>query len=110
MVRQLPPWFENLGTRQVKASKIYVRDSGLLHALLGISSRRDLEHHPKVGASGEGYAVEEVLTALRLDEMYDWANHGGAEIDLLLFQNRRRIGGECIARTRPSSRLPCSSR
>ncbi len=95
MVRQLPPWFENLGKRQVKAPTLYVRDSGLLHALLGISSRRDLEHHPKVGASWEGYAVEEVLKALRPDETYYWATHGGAEIDLLLFKNGRRIGVEC---------------
>ena len=64
MVRQFPPWFENLGKRQVKAPKVYVRDSGLLHALLGIGSRRDLELHPKVGASWEGYAVEEVLKAV----------------------------------------------
>jgi predicted AAA+ superfamily ATPase len=95
MVRQLPPWFENLGKRQVKAPKVYVRDTGLLHALLGITSRRDLEHHPKVGASWEGYAVEEVLKALRPDEAYYWATHNGAEIDLLLFKNGRRIGVEC---------------
>lgn len=95
MVRQLPPWFENLGKRQVKAPKIYVRDSGLLHSLLGISTPRDLEHHPKVGASWEGYAVEEILKALQPDEAYFWATHGGAEIDLLLFKNGRRIGVEC---------------
>jgi predicted AAA+ superfamily ATPase len=95
MVRQLPPWFENLGKRQVKAPKIYVRDSGLLHALLGISDRRDLEHHPKVGASWEGYAVEEVLKALQPDEAYYWATHNGAELDLLLFKGGRRIGVEC---------------
>jgi predicted AAA+ superfamily ATPase len=95
MVRQLPPWFENLGKRQVKAPKVYVRDSGLLHVLLGITSQRDLEHHPKVGASWEGYAVEEVLKALRPDEAYYWATHGGAEIDLVLFKNGRRIGVEC---------------
>ena len=70
MVPQLPPWFENLGKRQVKAPKVYVRDTGLLHALLGIAHRRDLEYHPKVGASWEGYAVEEVLKALRPDEAY----------------------------------------
>src|SRR6202040_25602 len=80
MIRQLPPWFENLGKRQVKSPKIYVRDSGLLHALLGIARRRDLELHPKVGASWEGYAVEEVLKALRPDEAYYWATHQGAEI------------------------------
>ncbi len=95
MVRQLPPWFENLGKRQVKAPKVYVRDSGLLHALLGVTNRRDLEHHPKVGASWEGYAVEEVLKALRPDQAYFWATHQGAEIDLLLFKRGRRIGVEC---------------
>jgi len=95
MIRQLPPWFENLGKRQVKAPKIYVRDSGLLHALLGIANQRDLEHHPKVGASWEGYAVEEILKALRPDEAYFWATHNGAEIDLVLFRRGRRIGIEC---------------
>ena len=95
MVRQLPPWFENLGKRQVKAPKIYVRDSGLLHALLGLGTARDLEHHPKLGASWEGYAVEEVLKALRPDDAYYWATHNGAEIDLVLFKRGRRIGVEC---------------
>jgi len=95
MVRQLPPWFENLRKRQVKAPKVYVRDSGLLHALLGIGSQRDLEQHPKVGASWEGYAVEEVLKALQPDDAYYWATHSGAEIDLVLFKAGRRIGIEC---------------
>ncbi len=95
MVRQLHPWFENLGKRQVKAPKVYVRDSGLLHALLGIGGRRDLEGHPKVGASWEGYAVEEILKAFRPDEAYYWATHQGAELDLLLFKRGRRIGVEC---------------
>jgi hypothetical protein len=95
MVRQLPPWFENLGKRQVKAPKIYVRDSGLLHALLGVGNQRDLEHHPKVGAPWEGYAVEEVLKALRPDEAYYWATYNGAEIDMVLFKDGRRIGVEC---------------
>jgi len=95
MVRQLPPWFENLGKRQVKAPKIYVRDSGLLHTLLGVTSQHDLEHHPKVGASWEGYAVEEVLKALQPDEAYYWATHNGAEIDLILFKDGRRVGVEC---------------
>jgi uncharacterized protein len=94
MVRQLPPWFENL-KRQVKAPKIYVRDTGLLHALLGSGNQRDLEHHPKVGASWEGYAVEEILKALRPDDAYFWATHQGAELDLLLFKHGRRIGIEC---------------
>ena len=95
MVRQLPPWFENLGKRQVKAPKIYVRDSGLLHALLGVTNARDLEHHPKVGASWEGYAIEEVLKALRPDDAYYWATYNDAEIDLLLFKDSKRIGVEC---------------
>jgi predicted AAA+ superfamily ATPase len=95
MVRQLPPWFENLGKRQVKAPKVYLRDSGLLHALLGITNQRDLEHHPKVGASWEGYAVEEVLKALQPEEAYYWATYSGAEIDLVLFKRGRRIGVEC---------------
>lgn len=95
MIRQLPPWFENLGKRQVKAPKVYVRDSGLLHALLRIANQRDLEFHPKVGASWEGYAVEEVLKSYRPDEAYYWATHNGAELDLLLFKNGRRIGVEC---------------
>ena len=95
MVRQLPPWFENLGKRQVKAPKIYLRDTGLLHTFLGIANHRDLEHHPKVGASWEGYAVEEILKALQPDDAYFWATHNGAELDLLLFKNGRRIGVEC---------------
>jgi len=95
MLRQLPPWFENLGKRQVKAPKVYVRDSGLLHALLGIANQRDLEYHPKVGASWEGYAVEEVLKSFRPGEAYYWATHNGAELDLLLFKDGRRIGVEC---------------
>ncbi len=95
MLRQLPPWFENLGKRQVKSPKVFVRDSGLLHALLGIANQRDLELHPKVGASWEGYAVEEVLKALRPDEAFFWATQQGAELDLLLFKHGRRIGVEC---------------
>ncbi len=95
MLRQLPPWFENLAKRQVKAPKIYLRDSGLLHALLSIGNRKDLEHHPKVGASWEGYALEEVLKAIEPDEAYFWATHQGAELDLLLFKHGRRVGIEC---------------
>jgi uncharacterized protein len=95
MVRQLPPWHENLGKRQVKAPKVYVRDTGLLHSLLGIADRRDLENHPKVGASWEGYAVEEVIKALNPEETYYWATYNRAELDLLLFKKGRRIGVEC---------------
>jgi uncharacterized protein len=102
MLRQLPPWFENLSKRQVKAPKVFVRDSGLLHALLGIANQRDLELHPKVGASWEGYAVEEVLKALQPDEAYYWATHQGAEIDLVLFKHGRRLGVECQRQDAPT--------
>ena len=109
MVRQLPPWYENLGKRQVKAPKVYLRDSGLLHTLLGINNHRDLEYHPKVGASWEGYAVEEVIKAMQPDETYFWATYNGAELDLLLFKNGRRIGIECkrtdAPRLTPSMRI-----
>jgi uncharacterized protein len=102
MVRQLQPWHENLGKRQVKAPKVYVRDSGLLHTLLGIGDRRDLEGHPKVGASWEGYAVEEVIKAWAPDEVYYWATHNNAEIDMLLFKKGRRIGVECKRKDAPT--------
>jgi predicted AAA+ superfamily ATPase len=95
MLRQLPPWFENLGKRQVKAPKVFVRDSGLLHVLLGIQNLDDLMTHPKVGASWEGYAVEEVLKAVQPDEAYCWSTYQGAELDLLLFKDGRRFGVEC---------------
>jgi len=94
MVRQLPAWHENLKKRQVKSPKIYFRDSGLLHQLLGIRTPADLLTHPKCGASWEGYVIEEVLTHVQPDETYFWATHAGAEIDLLLFKNGRRIGVE----------------
>lgn len=112
MLRQLPPWFENLGKRQVKAPKVYLRDTGMLHALLGIPTGRDLEHHPKCGASWEGYAVEEVLKAMRPDEQYYWATHGGAELDLLMLKGGRRIGVECkradAPKLSPSMRIAMS--
>ena len=95
MIRQLPAWFENLGKRQIKAPKIFVRDSGLLHSLLGIGNRRDLEFHPKVGASWEGFAIEEVIKAINPDDAYFWGTHQGAELDLLLLKNGVRIGVEC---------------
>jgi len=98
LVRQLPPWHENLGKRQVKAPKVYVRGSGLLHALLGIRTDAELLHHPKCGASWEGYAIEETLNLVQPDGAYFWATHQGAELDLLLFKEGRRFGVE-IKRT-----------
>lgn len=94
MVRQLQPWHENLLKRQVKAPKIFVRDSGLLHQLLGIRTERDLLSHPKLGSSWEGYAIEEILKLTQPDAAYFWATHSGAELDLLLFKHGRRYGIE----------------
>ena len=94
LVRQLPPWFENVGKRQVKAPKIYIRDSGILHTLLGVASYRDLLSHPKCGASWEGFALEEVLRVLRPRDAWFWAVHGQAELDLLVATGRGRVGFE----------------
>jgi uncharacterized protein len=94
MVRQLQPWFENLGKRQVKAPKIYFRDTGLLHALSGIRGADDLLAHPRSGASWEGFALEQVLRIAQPDEAYFWATHTGAELDLLLVRSGRRVGVE----------------
>lgn len=95
MVRQLPPWHANLKKRQVKAPKIYFRDTGLLHHLLGVRSEKELLSHPKNGASWEGYVIEETIKATEPDEVYYWATHGGAEIDLVLVKNGRLLGVEC---------------
>jgi predicted AAA+ superfamily ATPase len=94
MVRQLQPWHENLGKRQVKAPKIYFRDTGLLHSLLGIRSEANLLRHPRLGASWEGFALEQVLRLARPDDAYFWATHTGAELDLLMFKYGRRVGVE----------------
>lgn len=109
MVRQLTPWHENLGKRQVKSPKVYVRDTGLLHHLLGITSEDELLAHPKCGASWEGYAIEEVINLVQPDEAYFWATHQGAELDLLLFKSDRRLGVEMkrmdAPRLTPSMRI-----
>lgn len=94
VMRQLPPWLENLGKRQVKSPKVYLRDSGLLHTLLGIPSFAALESHPKLGASWEGFALEEVLRITGDREAYFWNTQGGAELDLLVFVNGQRYGFE----------------
>ncbi len=101
MVRRLSPWFANLKKRQVRSPKIYIRDSGLLHALLGIRSERDLLSHPKCGTSWEGSVVEEILNVAAPDEACFWATHNGAELDLLLFRDGRRIGVECKRQDAP---------
>lgn len=95
MLRVLPPWHENVKKRQVKAPKVYLRDSGLLHVLLRLRTRRDdLLVHPKLGASWEGFALEHVLTALETRDAYFWKTHAGPELDLLVMDRGRRFGFE----------------
>jgi predicted AAA+ superfamily ATPase len=94
MVRQLQPWHANVKKRQVKAPKVFIRDSGLLHSLLGIKTMKDLLESPKCGASWEGYAMEELMKVLPVDEQYFWATHNGAELDLLLISAGTKYGVE----------------
>jgi len=94
MVRILPPWFENIRKRQVKAPKIYIRDTGLLHTLLQLVTLTDLQGHPKLGASWEGFALEQVLGALNTRDTYSWATHAGAELDLFMVVGGKRYGVE----------------
>lgn len=94
MVRVLPPWFENLKKRQVKAPKIYIRDSGLFHALLTVPALTDLQGHPKIGASWEGFALEHVIHAFQTRDAYFWATHAGAELDLMVTVAGKRHGFE----------------
>lgn len=100
VVQQLLPWHENISKRQVKAPKVYIADSGLLHSLLNLRTFRDLEGHPKVGASWEGFILMQVIRQLRVhaDECFFWGTHGGAELDLLVIRGKLRIGFE-IKRT-----------
>lgn len=94
MIRQLQPWHENLAKRQVKAPKIYFRDTGLLHAMLGVRHVPQLLSHPLSGASWEGFALEQVLRIAQPDQAYFWATHQGAELDLLIFKDQQRVGVE----------------
>ncbi len=94
MVRPLQPWFENLGKRQVKAPKVYLRDSGVLHALLGVTTFASLESHPKLGASWEGFVIEQILRRTGDRDAYYWATPAGAELDLLVLVRGRRVGFE----------------
>ena len=94
MVRVLPPWFENLGKRIVKSPKVYLRDSGVLHFLLGLEKAADLPLHPRYGASWEGFALEQTLLAHGEHEAYFYATQRGAELDLLLLRRGRRWGFE----------------
>jgi predicted AAA+ superfamily ATPase len=94
MVRILPPWFENISKRQVKAPKIYIRDSGILHTLLQLPTLPDVQGHPKLGTSWEGFALEQVLALLETRDTYFWATHSGAELDLLVMISGKRHGFE----------------
>ncbi len=109
MLRQLQPWHENLGKRQVKAPKIYFRDTGLLHALMDVRTQEQLATHPRAGASWEGFALEQVLRLAQPQQAFFWATHQGAELDLLLVRGSQRIGVEFkradAPRVTPSMRI-----
>ena len=95
MVRALPPWFANVRKRQVKSPRIYIRDTGLLHTLLTLETGEEVAGHPKVGASFEGFAVEQIVSAFEVAGACFWATHGGAELDLLIMRGGKRYGFEC---------------
>jgi hypothetical protein len=103
MVRVLPPWFENIRKRQVKAPKIFIRDSGLLHALLQIKDREGLQSHPALGSSWEGFALEQVISLSETRDAYFWATHAGAELGLLVHAGGRRYGFEFKYADAPST-------
>ncbi len=96
VIRTLQPWHENITKRQVKSPKIYLSDSGLLHALLNMTTLHDLEGHPKIGASWEGFVINQIIRHLRIraEECYFWATHAGSELDLLVIRGNRRLGFE----------------
>ncbi len=94
MVRVLPPWFENLGKRQVRSPKVYIRDSGILHGLLHLETLAEVQSHPRLGASWEGFAIEQIIRLLDTRDTYFWGTHSGAELDLLIHLRGRRYGFE----------------
>lgn len=101
MVRTLQPWFENVGKRQVKTVKIYFRDSGILHTLMGLSDKTAVERHPKLGAFWEGFALEEVLRHYEVPHAYFWRTQTGAELDLLIHDQGKKLGFEFKYTERP---------
>ena len=110
VVRQLPPWHANVAKRQVRSPKVYIADSGILHALLGLTTREALVSHPKVGASWERFVVRQIthLLAARPDQCFHWSTYSGAELDLLVMAGNRRYGFE-VKRTE-APRLTTSMR
>ena len=107
-IRQLPAWYENLGKRTVKSPKIYLRDSGLLHALLDLSTFDQLQSHPKLGSSWEGFCIEQILSITGSSNAYFWATHAGSELDLFILHKGKRIGVEIKYSDGPST--TCSMR
>ena len=107
VVRQLQPWYENIGKRQVRSPKIYIGDSGVLHALLGLTTREQIVSHPKVGASWEGFVVQQIihLLAAHPEQCFHWSTHSGAQLDLLVVAGNRRYGFE-VERTEAPRRTP----
>jgi hypothetical protein len=103
VVKQLLPWHENISKRQVKMPKIYISDSGLLHALLNLRTIQDIEAYPKVGASWEGFLLDQLIRHLRADknECYFWETHAGAELDFLVVRGKKRLGFEFKRTTAP---------
>jgi predicted AAA+ superfamily ATPase len=93
MIRQLQPWYENIKKRQVKAPKIYIRDSGILHTLLGIE-KNGIYAHIKSGASWEGFVIEQLLSKLKSRDFFYWRTHSGTELDLLVLKNGKKLGFE----------------
>jgi predicted AAA+ superfamily ATPase len=103
MIRVLKPWTANIRKRQVKSPKVYLRDTGILHSFLDVASMTDLERHPKIGASWEGFLLEAVMQRLgaRPEHCYFWATHTGAELDLLVVHGRHHYGFEFKRTTAP---------
>ena len=90
----MQPWFENVGKCEIKSPKLYIRDSGILHALLGAESFRALESHPKLGASWEGFVIEQILSVTGIRDPYYWGTQAGAELDLMITVKGKRVGVE----------------
>jgi len=105
VVRQLPPWYENVRKRQVRSPKVYVADSGVLHALLGLTNREAVLSHPKVGASWEGFVIQQIVEILDAspEQCFHWSTHSGAELDLLIVAGNRRYGFEVKRAEAPRS-------
>jgi uncharacterized protein len=113
MVRVLLPWFENLEKRQIKSPKIYFRDSGILHALIGIKNQAEMDTYPKMGSFWEGFALEEIIrqTGAAAEECYFWGTQSKAELDLLIVKNGKKVGYEFkytdAPKITPSMRIAC---